>query len=109
MPESSTEAGLFGLLKTLKKSTLNRNSAVSVSLIDLMSDASANHCRFAGIAWFRQGCMLSLKLSRCGCATPVSGIHTLLVFQNEAIFVFAGAFGGSVVEPYGIRYSPAGL
>ena len=54
-PSPPTEFGLFGLLNTLKKSTLNRTATLSLTFTNLNNDASWNHCRTPGMYWFRQG------------------------------------------------------
>ena len=58
--------------------------------------------------WLRHGCRPSSNGWRW--TFPLfKGIQTLLVSQNDETTVFAGAFGGSAVEPCGIRKAVAGL
>src|SRR5437867_14769 len=98
MPVPAIVVGLFGWLKTLKKSTLNRRLTFSVMAMNLNADASWNRSQGRGRYWFRQGFRLSLNTTRC--TVPLlRGIQTLLVSQNDDTLVPAGAFGGSAVWP----------
>src|SRR6476660_8815797 len=108
MPLPATPVGLFGWLNTLKKSALKRSVIFSVRCVDLISDASWNHCSGPGKYWLRHGFRPLSKLVLCT-VPSVSGIQTVLVSQNCEITVLLGAFAGKAVEPYGMSGVAAGL
>src|SRR4051812_32770812 len=97
MPFPATPVGLFGWLNTLKKSALKRSVTRSLRCVDLMSDASWNHCSGPGRYWFRHGCRPVSYVVRC--TVPLfNGIQTVFVSQNCETTVPAGALAGIAVE-----------